>query len=157
CTAACAQPAHRPTRAAVRSSLTIAPPFYLTGRPKTRTAAPLKSVESTFSTSLASARCARRFRALAASSRWTPVDGSIARDVGRWKRILDRLERVLGLAERALEPRVGPEPGPALFERAVAFRWDARRGAGRLRPIERPQLFDLEDLVCVDRAIDRLV
>ncbi|HKA14965.1 MAG TPA: ATP-binding protein [Myxococcota bacterium] len=85
------------------------------------------------------------------------MDGSIDRDVGRWKRILDRLERVLGLAERALEPRVGPEPGPALFERAVAFRWDARRGAGRLRPIERPQLFDLEDLVCVDRAIDRLV
>jgi uncharacterized protein len=78
-------------------------------------------------------------------------------DVGRWNRILDRLERVLGLAERALETRAGSEPGPALFERATAFRWDARRGAGRLRPIERPQLFDLEDLVCVDRAKDRLV
>jgi uncharacterized protein len=78
-------------------------------------------------------------------------------DVGRWNRILDRLERVLGLAERALEPRAGSEPGPAQFERATAFRWDARRGAGRLRPIERPQLFDLEDLVCVDRAKDRLV
>jgi len=77
--------------------------------------------------------------------------------VGRWNRILERLERVLGLAERALEPRVGPEPGPALFERATAFRWDARRGGGRLRPIERPQLFDLEDLVGVDRALDRLV
>jgi uncharacterized protein len=77
--------------------------------------------------------------------------------VGRWKRILDRLERVLGLAERALESRAGAEPGPGLFERATAFRWDARRGVGRLRPIERPQLFDLEDLVCVDRAVDRLV
>jgi predicted AAA+ superfamily ATPase len=77
--------------------------------------------------------------------------------LGRWNRILDRLERVLGLAERALESRSGAEPSPALFERAVAFRWDARRGGGRLRPIERPQLFDLEDLVGVDRALDRLV
>jgi predicted AAA+ superfamily ATPase len=85
------------------------------------------------------------------------MGGSIGRDVERWKRILDRLERVLGLAERALDARVGAEPGPALFERANAFRWDPRRGPGRLRPIERPALFHLEDLVCVDRALDRLV
>ena len=85
------------------------------------------------------------------------MGGSIDRAVGRWNRILDRLERVLGLAERALESRSGAEPSPALFERAVAFRWDARRGGGRLRSIERPQLFDLEDLVGVDRALDRLV
>jgi hypothetical protein len=85
------------------------------------------------------------------------MGGSIQRAVGRWNRILDRLERVLGLAERALESRSGAEPSPALFERAVAFRWDARRGGGRLRPIERPQLFDLEDLVGVDRAKGRLV
>jgi predicted AAA+ superfamily ATPase len=77
--------------------------------------------------------------------------------VGRWKRILDRLDRVLGMAERALESRVGSQPGSALFERASAFRWDARRGPGCLRPIERPQLFDLEDLVGVDRAKDRLI
>jgi uncharacterized protein len=77
--------------------------------------------------------------------------------VGRWKRILDRLERVLGMAERALESRVGLEPGSAVFERASAFRWDARRGPGCLRPIERPQLFQLEDLVGVDRAKDRLI
>jgi hypothetical protein len=85
------------------------------------------------------------------------MGGSIPRDVGRWNRILDRLERVLGLAERALESRSGAEPSPALFDRAVAFRWDARRGGGRLRPIERPQLFDLDDLVGVDRAKGRLV
>jgi len=84
------------------------------------------------------------------------MGGSIQR-LGRWNRILDRLERVLGLAERALESRSGADPSPALFERAIAFRWDARRGDGRLRPIERPQLFDLEDLVGVDRALDRLV
>ena len=84
------------------------------------------------------------------------MGGSIQR-LGRWNRILDRLERVLGLAERALESRSGAEPSRELFERAVAFRWDARRGNGRLRPIERPQLFALEDLVCVDRALDRLI
>jgi hypothetical protein len=85
------------------------------------------------------------------------MGGSILLAVERWKRILDRLERVLGLAERALESRAGAEPGSALFERASAFRWDARRGPGCLRPIERPQLFELEDLVGVDRAVDRLV
>jgi predicted AAA+ superfamily ATPase len=77
--------------------------------------------------------------------------------VGRWQRILDRLERVLGLAERALESRAGAEPGTERFARAVAFRWDARRGPGCLRPIERPQLFQLADLVGVDRAVDRLI
>ena len=45
---------------------------------------------------------------------------------GRWNRILDRLERLLALAERALEERVGARAEPALFERAHAFRWDAR-------------------------------
>src|SRR6185503_16084931 len=82
---------------------------------------------------------------------------SIDRTVGRWNRILDRLERVLGLAEHALREQSGVAPAPDAFERAVAFRWDARRGGGRLRPIERPALFDLEDLVGVDRALDRLV
>jgi predicted AAA+ superfamily ATPase len=84
------------------------------------------------------------------------MDGRINRAVGRWKRILDRLERVLALAERGLEERSGLLPAPDV-ERAVAFRWDARRSGGHLRPIERPQLFDLEDLVRVDRALDRLV
>ena len=85
------------------------------------------------------------------------MGGRIQRPVGRWNRILDRLERVLGLAERALESRSGAEPSRELFEGAVAFRWDARRGGGRLRAIERPQLFELGDLVGVDRALDRLV
>ncbi len=85
------------------------------------------------------------------------MGGSLQRAVGRWKRILDRLERVLALSERALESQSGADPGTALFERATALRWDARRGSGRLRPIERPQLFDLEDLVGIDSALDRLI
>jgi hypothetical protein len=76
---------------------------------------------------------------------------------GRWKRIFERLERVLALGERALEARVGPAPDPALFERTTALRWDARRGVGHLRPIAQPLLFDLADLVGVDLARERLV
>jgi predicted AAA+ superfamily ATPase len=68
-----------------------------------------------------------------------------------------RLERILALAERALEERAGAPPDPALFERHLAFRWDARRGAGRLVPVEAPALFDLDDLVGVERAVGRLV
>jgi predicted AAA+ superfamily ATPase len=68
-----------------------------------------------------------------------------------------RLERVLALAERALEERAGAVPDPALFERHLAFRWDARGGAGRLVPIESPALFDLDDLLGVERAVERLV
>lgn len=75
----------------------------------------------------------------------------------RWKRIAARLESVLGLAERALERRLGPAADPALFERTLAFRWVTRSGTGRLRPIAAPQLFDLDDLVGVDRARDRLL
>ena len=76
---------------------------------------------------------------------------------GRLRRILSRFERVLGLAEHALEARDGPPQDASLFEHATALRWDARRGPGRLRPIPVPQLFDLDDLVGVDRARERLV
>ena len=77
--------------------------------------------------------------------------------MGRLSRIVARLERLLGLAERVLEERSGAPPAPELFLRHQAFRWDARRGAGRLIPIEAPALFDLDDLVGVERALSRLV
>jgi predicted AAA+ superfamily ATPase len=77
--------------------------------------------------------------------------------VGRLSRILSRLERLLGLAERALEERSGAPPAPEVFERHQAFRWDARRGSGRLVPIEAPAHFDLDDLVGVERAVSRLI
>jgi len=77
--------------------------------------------------------------------------------VGRLSGILARLERILALSERALEERAGAPPSPELFERYHAFRWDARRGAGRLVPIEAPALFDLDDLVGVERPVSRLL
>lgn len=71
--------------------------------------------------------------------------------------LLSKLQRVLELAERALAERVG-EPLPAdAFARHPAFRWDATSPPGRLVPIEAPELFDLEDLVGVDRNVERLI
>ena len=77
--------------------------------------------------------------------------------MGRLSAFATRLERLLGLAERALLERAEAPPDPAIFERQLAFRWEARRGTGRLVPIEAPALFDLDDLVGVERAVARLV
>lgn len=68
-----------------------------------------------------------------------------------------RIDRVLALAERLLERAAGLGPSPEAFARYRAFRWDARRGAGRLVPIEAPLEFDLEDLIGVERSLARLV
>ena len=68
-----------------------------------------------------------------------------------------RLRHILELAERVLEGLAGVAPDPTVFERHLAFRWDATRGPGRLVPIEDPHLFDLEDLVGVERSLEGLV
>ncbi|HEY5656700.1 MAG TPA: ATP-binding protein [Myxococcota bacterium] len=75
----------------------------------------------------------------------------------RWTRLLTRLQRVLDLAERALEAHLGAVPDPKVFERHLAFRWVVRGGRGQLLPIEDPALFELEDLVGVEAALQRLV
>jgi predicted AAA+ superfamily ATPase len=77
--------------------------------------------------------------------------------MGRISRLLSRLERVLELSERALRERIGAVPDADLFRRHLAFRWEVVAGRGRLVPIERPHLFDLEDLLGVSRAVERLV
>jgi predicted AAA+ superfamily ATPase len=84
--------------------------------------------------------------------------------MGRLGALLDRIGlvlaqagRVLALTERVLEEQVGSTPDPDLFDRHLAFRWDVSRGPGRLVPLEDPQLFDLDDLVGVDAALERLV
>jgi uncharacterized protein len=71
--------------------------------------------------------------------------------------LLARIERLLELAERALEERLGPPRDPAVFERFQAFRWELRHGRGQLVPIERPDRFELDDLVGVERPLARLV
>jgi predicted AAA+ superfamily ATPase len=76
--------------------------------------------------------------------------------VGRRKEILERLERVLALAEPILEELAALPPPPGEFERHQAFRWDVRRGPGRLLAIEQPQGFDLADLIGVERSVARL-
>lgn len=77
--------------------------------------------------------------------------------MGRWSTVLDRLARVLDLGERALVEWLGAPLDPGAFERTLAFRWDVRRGRGRLVPIADPERVELADLVGVDRALARLL
>jgi predicted AAA+ superfamily ATPase len=76
--------------------------------------------------------------------------------MGRLGALTLRLQRVLELAERALGELVGEPLAPDAFERFRAFRWEAR-GSGRLVAIEEPDVYDLDDLVGVDRAVAKLV
>ena len=77
--------------------------------------------------------------------------------MGRLGRFFARVQRVFELGERVLEDLVGGSGDGIAFERSLAFRWDASRGPGRLFPIEAPHLFDLDDLVGVDRAVAKLL
>lgn len=77
--------------------------------------------------------------------------------MGRLRDTLARLGRVLELAERLLERRVGAAPRPEFFERHLAFRWEAGPEGGWLVPIRTPQHFDLGDLLGVDLSVERLV
>ena len=70
---------------------------------------------------------------------------------------LARVARVLELCEQLLRESAGRPPDAASFERHLAFRWETARGPGRLRPIESPALFSLDDLIGVERAVERLV
>jgi predicted AAA+ superfamily ATPase len=77
--------------------------------------------------------------------------------MGRFRELIVRTQRVLELGERVLDDLAGTPADAGLFERHLAFRWDVARGPGRLVPIQEPHLFDLADLVGVDRALERLV
>ena len=76
---------------------------------------------------------------------------------GGWRITFRRLARLVEHAERVLERLAGAPPSPELLERHEAFRWETRGGPGRLAPILRPSRFDLDDLVGVDRAVERLL
>lgn len=85
-------------------------------------------------------------------------DGSLRSGVvSRLSVLLGRLERVLALAERWLERHARGPLDPDAARRHLAFRWDARDGAGRLVPIEQPHAIDLDDLIGVERSVAELV
>ncbi len=77
--------------------------------------------------------------------------------MARLRESLARLGRLLALAERALAELAGEPLDPRTFESRRAFRWVLRRGRGRLEPIEEPLGFELDDLVGVSRAVERLI
>jgi len=77
--------------------------------------------------------------------------------MGRLTEIGFRLQRVLELGERLLGELAGNGPDARAFERSLAFRWEVDRGPGRLVPIPDPQLFDLDDLIGVERSVARLL
>jgi predicted AAA+ superfamily ATPase len=84
-------------------------------------------------------------------------------DVGRerisslLRRVLERIDRLAGLAEPVLERLAGAKPPLELFQRYRAFRWEASAGIGRLVPIAEPRSFDLAELVGVERSVETLV
>ena len=80
--------------------------------------------------------------------------------MGRLARILGQIERVLELSESLLRERVAPRYDAEFFAAHLAFRWQspAADGApGRLVPIEAPVLVELDDLIGIDRNLERLV
>jgi len=77
--------------------------------------------------------------------------------MSRFARVIDRLERVLELAERQLGRSSEARYGPDFFERSLAFRWDETAQPARLLAVESPSLFELDDLVGVDENVAKLV
>jgi len=74
-----------------------------------------------------------------------------------WRSRFSRLDRILQMGERILERWTTPPLHPEFFADHGAFRWDARRGPGRLRPLAFAPTDSLDDLIGVERAIERLV
>jgi predicted AAA+ superfamily ATPase len=68
-----------------------------------------------------------------------------------WKRLLPRVERLLELAERWLEPRAG---GTAAEDTSHVWAWRWR--GDRLEPVHHPDIYPLEGLIGVERAVARL-
>lgn len=68
-----------------------------------------------------------------------------------------RINRILELSLLWLERNVSYQLTEDVFDRTHAFRWESRGSTGRLLPIQQPLLFELGDLVGVERSIRRLV
>ncbi len=64
---------------------------------------------------------------------------------------------MLGLAERWLRGELGAEADPKALAEGRAFRFERRGNRGRLLLVPDPQAFDLDDLVGVEKSVERLV
>ncbi|MDJ0785621.1 MAG: ATP-binding protein [Myxococcota bacterium] len=76
------------------------------------------------------------------------------------RQLLERLDRVLALAEGWLGARAPRDLEPEVLARYHAFRFDpglAGPHGGHLLPVESPGGFDLDDLIGVDRSVARLL
>ncbi len=68
-----------------------------------------------------------------------------------WEKLLPRLERVLELAEQALQSN-GAARRSTRSGDTLAYRWDA----GDLQPISHPDIYPLDGLIGVERSVARL-
>lgn len=74
-----------------------------------------------------------------------------------WDYLLERLERLLDLSEEALLLKIGQAPEEDLeMASQVAFRWVREGRSGWLQPISQPDLPDHDDLLGIDRVLQRL-
>ncbi|GFE61339.1 ATP-binding protein [Geobacter sp. AOG2] len=62
----------------------------------------------------------------------------------------DRFEALLERVERLVEGMMPAAPVPPDFGQFLAFRWERVGERGRLAPVARPHLYDLDDLVGID-------
>jgi hypothetical protein len=75
-----------------------------------------------------------------------------------WESVAERLESMMGRAERLLEAYLpATSHDPLLFADWIAFRWERRGRGGRLVPVRHPHGVDLEELVGIDDAREDLV
>jgi predicted AAA+ superfamily ATPase len=72
--------------------------------------------------------------------------------VAKWKRLIPRLERVLRLAEAWLADRVRDPADGGNGDDVRAWRW---RG-GHLHPVGHPHVYPIDELIGVDRSLERL-
>ena len=76
--------------------------------------------------------------------------------MGRIRRLLGSLERVLSLGENVLEAMAPRMPGPGEYAAHRAFRWQRGVSGGHLVAIPDPVAFDLDDLIGVERSLESL-
>jgi len=76
--------------------------------------------------------------------------------MGRIKRLLESLERVLALSESVLGEMAPRVLGPGEYASHRAFRWQRGVSGGHLVAIPDPVAFDLDDLIGVERSLEAL-